>query len=237
MAFVLMVPPQQQQGRLVQRSILPLQQISTVALSSTATETADSTAATATTSYSFIDSELRGAAMRLHTKEQAPQEGQAPSKETTKKAPPTHADYLQYLIDSQYVYATFEELVEQLPELEAFRQTGLERTTALRHDVDWMMDVYFPSSSPQKTQMSLMPSTTLTVSVGAAGLQYADVLQQLRNNIPALVCHYYNFYFAHTAGGRMIGQAMKKQLFEDVPDPPMEFYKVCFGWSIPAFQR
>lgn len=22
---------------------------------------------------------------------------------------------------------------------------------------------------------------------------------------PAFVCHYYNYYFAHTAGGRMIG--------------------------------
>lgn len=25
------------------------------------------------------------------------------------------------------------------------------------------------------------------------------------NNPPAFICHYYNHYFAHTAGGRMIG--------------------------------
>ena len=27
---------------------------------------------------------------------------------------------------------------------------------------------------------------------------------------PAFICHYYNFYFAHTAGGRMIGQTVSR---------------------------
>ena len=30
-----------------------------------------------------------------------------------------------------------------------------------------------------------------------------------RGGAPAFACHYYNFYFAHTAGGKMIGRRMQ----------------------------
>lgn len=36
------------------------------------------------------------------------------------------------------------------------------------------------------------------------------------------VCHFYNFYFAHTAGGRMIGQRMADMLLDG---RTLEFYK------------
>jgi len=42
------------------------------------------------------------------------------------------------------------------------------------------------------------------------------------NNLPSFVCHYYNHYFAHTAGGRMIGKQMSALLLDK---KELEFYK------------
>lgn len=42
------------------------------------------------------------------------------------------------------------------------------------------------------------------------GMTYAKHLQQLAADDPqSFICHYYNFYFAHTAGGRMIGKKVR----------------------------
>lgn len=39
------------------------------------------------------------------------------------------------------------------------------------------------------------------------GLTYAVYLTDLSQNDPqAFICHFYNIYFAHSAGGRMIGK-------------------------------
>jgi heme oxygenase len=39
------------------------------------------------------------------------------------------------------------------------------------------------------------------------GLTYAQYLKDLSQNDPqAFICHFYNIYFAHSAGGRMIGK-------------------------------
>lgn len=39
------------------------------------------------------------------------------------------------------------------------------------------------------------------------GMTYAKYLKQLAAEDPqSFICHYYNYYFAHTAGGRMIGK-------------------------------
>mmetsp|Transcript_20184 Transcript_20184/g.45740 ORF Transcript_20184/g.45740 Transcript_20184/m.45740 type:complete len:125 (+) Transcript_20184:789-1163(+) len=51
--------------------------------------------------------------------------------------------------------------------------------------------------------------------VGAPGLNYAAELRRIvASSIPAFMCHYYNFYFAHTAGGRMIGKKMSNLLLK-----------------------
>jgi heme oxygenase len=42
------------------------------------------------------------------------------------------------------------------------------------------------------------------------GKRYALHLQQLARDDPQyFICHYYNFFFAHTAGGRMIGTKVR----------------------------
>ena len=42
-------------------------------------------------------------------------------------------------------------------------------------------------------------------------------------SLPAFVCHFYNHYFAHTAGGRMIGKKMAAMLLEG---HELHFYQV-----------
>ena len=146
--------------------------------------------------------------MKLHTRAQAPREGQQEEDETTKEPyTPTHRDYLAFLVDSQHVYEAMEEIVNQRPELAVFRNTGLERTKPLEEDICFLVAEYGLERPP----------------VGPAGREYAAQLRQMQSSIPEFVCHYYNHYFAHTAGGRMIGKQMSKLL---LGGKTLEFYKV-----------
>jgi heme oxygenase len=43
---------------------------------------------------------------------------------------------------------------------------------------------------------------------------------------PAFICHYYNYYFAHTAGGRMIGSKVSSMILDNAE---LEFYKYNAG--------
>jgi len=155
---------------------------------------------------SFIDTELRNAAMKLHTTMQSPKEG----KVEAPKAPlvpyvQTHADYLQFLVDSQHVYQALEDIVNTHDELQPFRNTGLERTKGLAIDIAFLSDEY-------KVPIP---------DVGPFGTNYAAMLRKI-DSIPEFMCHYYNYYFAHTAGGRMIGKKMADVLLDK---KVLEFYK------------
>jgi heme oxygenase len=45
------------------------------------------------------------------------------------------------------------------------------------------------------------------------GNTYAAFLTELaQTDAPAFICHYYNFFFAHTAGGRMIGSKVSQDI-------------------------
>jgi len=153
--------------------------------------------------------ELREVAMRFHTKEQAPKEGQAP---TPAQPPvpysPTHMDYLRFLVDSNAVYVTLEEIVNGSDKLARLRNSGLERTQALEKDIAWMCDKYGLEKP----------------DVGIAGKGYAKKLKSISgdDDIPEFMCHYYNTYFAHLAGGRMMGKHFSKSLLDG---ETLEFYK------------
>lgn len=145
--------------------------------------------------------------MKLHTRKQAPKEGQAPDPE----APPyqtTHLDYLHYLVDSHHVFQALEHAVNQHDSLSSFRNTGLERTKGLELDIQFLMEEY-DLTRPE---------------VGTPAKDYATVIETAlqHHRIPEFMCHYYNFYFAHTAGGRMIGKQMSALLLDK---KTLEFYK------------
>ncbi len=161
-------------------------------------------------------------AMRLHTREQAPREGQAEAP-VKPDAPyvPTQMDYLQFLVDSLAVYKVLENIVNNKDCLITFRNTGIERTNELEKDIAWMCTT-FNLQRPD---------------VGLAGKIYAEQLNDMiksDGDIPEFMCHYYNYYFAHLAGGRMIGKQMSKLLLNG---ETLEFYKVsnvgklCVGSS------
>jgi heme oxygenase len=174
------------------------------------TITNSKTSTTNDNTYSFIQTELRGAAMKLHTKSQSPKEGEV-EEEISSKEPyvTTPTDYLAFLIDSQHVYQAMEEIVHQYDVLTPFRNTGLERVVPLEHDILYMIQTFDVPERP---------------SVGPAGRKYAQLLQNVaKASIPAFMCHYYNHYFAHTAGGRMIGKQMSALLLNK---KTLEFYKV-----------
>ncbi len=169
-----------------------------------------------------ILTELRTVAMKLHTKEQAPREGEAPSPaKPAEPYVPTQSDYLQFLVDSLHVYEALEEVVESHPVLkEKFSNSGLERTEALKKDIVYMVEK-FGLERP---------------AVGGAGRRYAEDLRNMVSQngegIPEFICHYYNFYFAHLAGGRMIGKQMSSLL---LGGETLEFYKVRMTLLIDRF--
>eukprot|EP00986_Skeletonema_menzelii_P002597 scaffold707_cov138-Skeletonema_menzelii.AAC.9 len=154
--------------------------------------------------------ELRDVAMRLHTREQAPREGQAEApKKPAEPFVPTQADYLQFLVDSYVVYVALEEIVNEVDALAPFRNSGLERTQGLEKDIQYMCQRF----------------DLLRPEAGKAGSMYAAQLKNMiksDDDIPEFMCHYYNFYFAHLAGGRMIGKQMSKLLLDG---EALEFYK------------
>jgi len=87
-----------------------------------------------------------------------------------------------------------------------FWNTGLERSEALKKDLEWFKEQghTIPEPSP--------PGTT-----------YASLLEELSEKDPqAFICHFYNVYFAHTAGGRMIGKKVSEKILNK---KELEFYK------------
>jgi len=159
--------------------------------------------------------ELRDVAMKLHTREQAPREGQAPAPhKPAEPYVPTRDDYLAFLVDSQHVYYALDEVVQSNLELAGrFSNTGLERTQELEKDIQFMVEKY----------------GLVRPEVGSVGRRYAEELRGMvvtkegvTEGIPEFICHYYNFVFAHLAGGRMIGKQMSKLLLDG---ETLEFYQ------------
>lgn len=146
---------------------------------------------------SFVQDELRPYAMKLHTRDQAKQ-GQQPAQVPFTKWDTDRAQYVQFLVDSLAVYETLESAVAGHPGLSNLANTGLERSAALKKDIVWMCEY----------------DRTLRVPpCGEAGRTYTSVLRKmLCENMPGFVCHFYNQYFAHTAGGLRIGQNMADKL-------------------------
>jgi heme oxygenase len=135
--------------------------------------------------------EMRNAAMALHTFSQAPKEGKVKDQSANTQVEQWSAskeDYMQFLVDSKVVYAAFEEVCNSNDDLLLFRNTGLERTEPLDKDVAFITQQY-GIAAPQ-------PSTAAT--------EYASFIKTLPT--ATFITHFYNYYFAHTAGGMRIGQ-------------------------------
>ena len=170
--------------------------------------------------YSFVQDELRGYAMKLHTRDQAPREGQQPAQAPISTWEPQLSHYVQFLVDSLYVYEAFDKIVASKPALAAFTHTGLERADALKADFEWL--------AQYDKSLQIPPC-------GASGKAYAQFLSALaEKSIPQFMCHYYNHYFAHTAGGRMIGKRLGDKLLGGAT---LKFYQWEGDVKVCAFAR
>ncbi|KAI8473643.1 MAG: heme oxygenase-like protein [Monoraphidium minutum] len=155
---------------------------------------------------------MRAVAMKLHTRDQAPKEGgQEAAPRPMPTWEPTREGYVRFLAESRVVYAAFEEIMaaSSHPEYKKFQATGLDRVAAIDKDLAWFKATY-GIEAPQ-------------LPADSPGLAYAEKLRGLAaSDPPALICHYYNYYFAHTAGGRMIGSKVSSMILDNAE---LEFYK------------
>jgi len=143
--------------------------------------------------------EMRNKAMSLHTFSQAPKQGKqrdTSANTVVDQWETSKEDFLQFLVDNKCVYEAMEEAVKE-KSLTRFQNTGLERVKGLELDIA-MFEKDFSLKVPAYSD---------------AAKDYASyILSLARTNEPAFICHFYNYYFAHTAGGRMIGQKVMDQL-------------------------
>ncbi|KAJ8767735.1 hypothetical protein K2173_020675 [Erythroxylum novogranatense] len=158
----------------------------------------------------FVE-EMRFVAMKLHTREQAKEgekEVKQPEEQAVPKWEPTVDGYLRFLVDSKFVYDTLEEIVHKAayPFYAEFQNTGLERSEKLAKDLEWFRE-----------QGHAIPEPS------SPGATYAQYLKDLSEKDPqAFICHFYNIYFAHTAGGRMIGKKVSEKILDG---KDLDFYK------------
>jgi heme oxygenase len=158
-------------------------------------------------SKGFVE-EMRFVAMKLHTKDQAKEGEKEPQGQPVAKWEPAVEGYLMFLVDSKLVYDTLEGIVSKadFPEYGEFRNTGLERSESLAKDLEWFKEQGYSIPEPS-----------------APGISYARYLEELSQKDPqAFICHFYNIYFAHTAGGRMIGKKVAEKILNG---KELEFYK------------
>lgn len=163
----------------------------------------------------FVE-EMRQVAMRLHTREQAPKEGEKPADaQRAEQRPvarwtPTPEGYLKFLVESLAVYEAMETIVNDETNAEIygrFKNSGLERTGALKKDVGYLCE-RFGLTAP---------------TAEGAGKEYAVFLTELaKTSPPEFICHFYNVYFAHSAGGRMIGRKVSEMILDG---KELEFYE------------
>lgn len=152
--------------------------------------------------------EMRAVAMKLHTRDQAKEGEKPPEGNPMATWEPTLEGYLQFLVDSKVVYDTLESIIAEgaNPWYVNFKSTGLERSEKLVKDFEWF-----------KEQGHAIPEPS------TVGLAYSQFLKELSEKNPqAFICHFYNIYFAHTAGGRMIGKKVSQKILDG---KELEFYK------------
>ncbi|XVF48094.1 hypothetical protein PTKIN_Ptkin03bG0163700 [Pterospermum kingtungense] len=158
----------------------------------------------------FVE-EMRFVAMKLHTRDQAKEgekEVKQPEERAVRQWEPSIDGYLKFLVDSKLVYDTLEGIIDKaaFPSYAEFRNTGLERSESLAKDLQWFKEQGYAIPEPS-----------------SPGVTYAKYLKELSEKDPqAFICHFYNIYFAHSAGGRMIGKKVAEKILDN---KELEYYK------------
>ena len=163
--------------------------------------------------HSFVNDVLKIKSLNLHH-DSLKQKSLQLRKE--KKAPPfsniTARKYFQYLVNCEYIYTIIESKLSQYDSdsssssssrsrrLLMFQDTRMERSEALKKDLIFLRETF-----------DFLPEDNL---VDPKVLEYGNYLMLLVEDdtkFPQFLCHYYNLYFAHTAGGMMIGNIAQRK--------------------------
>ncbi|GAV82030.1 Heme_oxygenase domain-containing protein [Cephalotus follicularis] len=121
---------------------------------------------------------------------------------------PSVEGFVKYLVDSKLVFDTVERIVDESQDVSYayFRKTGLERSGGLSKDLEWFrqMGIVIPEAS-------------------TPGFSYAKYLEELaEKSAPLFLCHFYNIYFSHIAGGQVIARQASEKL---IKGKELEFYR------------
>ena len=152
----------------------------------------------------FVNGEMRAAAMKLHTRDQAPKEGQQPAQKPVSVWAPGRADYLRFLVDSREVYRCMDDLVATTPAYAPFRNSGSSaspRSTPTSR-----------GSPPRASRRRRSASPAPTTSRCCAASRRAAPRSCATSTTSTL----------RTAGGLMIGKKMSDALLDG---RTLEFYK------------
>ncbi|PON49570.1 heme oxygenase-like [Trema orientale] len=121
---------------------------------------------------------------------------------------PSMEGFLKYLVDTQLVFNTVERIVDDSNDVAYayFRKTGLERSEGISKDLEWFR---------QKGMVIPEPTN--------AGVSYGKYLEELaEKSAPLFLCHFYNIYFSHIAGGQVIAKQVSEKLLDGMD---LEFYR------------
>ncbi|XP_051123656.1 probable inactive heme oxygenase 2, chloroplastic [Andrographis paniculata] len=113
---------------------------------------------------------------------------------------PSVEGFLKYLVDSELVFSTIERIVDESSDVSYvyFRKTGLERSASISRDLEWFRERGIVIPEPSNP-----------------GVEYARYLEELAEKTPPLFfSHFYNIYFSHIAGGKVIAKQVSDKLFE-----------------------
>ncbi|KAL0392036.1 UNVERIFIED_CONTAM: putative inactive heme oxygenase 2, chloroplastic [Sesamum radiatum] len=109
---------------------------------------------------------------------------------------------------SELVFSTVERIVDESSDVSYvyFRKTGLERSDCISRDLKWLSE-----------QGNVIPEPS------NPGITYVQYLEELAEKTPPLfLCHFYNIYFSHIAGGQVIAKQVSRKLLEG---RELEFYQ------------
>ena len=128
--------------------------------------------------------------MSLHTREQAPREGEKHGRDEEGTGAggamdPDGGGIFEFLVRSRRVRRHGRSSPRrERAEYGAFMNNGLERSEALRKDIAYVME-----------RFDLPPR-----EASGPGKEYAELLTALAKECAEFICHYYNVYFAHSRG-------------------------------------
>lgn len=121
---------------------------------------------------------------------------------------PSVEGFVNYLVDSETVFNAVERIVDHSNDVAYayFRKTGLERSEGLSKDLEYFRQKGIVIPEPRNP-----------------GLTYTKYLEELaEKSAPLFLCHFYNIYFSHIAGGQVIGKQVSASLLDGME---LEFYR------------